>query len=112
MTASCPAERRLRQKQGQSNRGKRTRRKATGLFSRFRRLFYWTFVLAIWGGIAAGGIVVYYGAQMPGATTWAIPDRSPNVKIVSVDGQLVANRGMTGGEAIGLHEMSPYIPRR
>ena len=80
------------------------------MFSRFGRLFYWCFVLAIWGGIAGAGIVVYYGAKMPAATTWSIPDRSPNIKIVSVDGRLLANRGMTGGEAIGLHEMSPYIP--
>ncbi len=75
-----------------------------------RRLFYWCFVLAIWGGIAGAGIVIYYGAKMPAATTWAIPDRAPNIKIVSVDGQLLANRGMSGGEAVGLHEMSPYIP--
>ena len=74
------------------------------------RLFYWCFVLAIWGGIAVAGIVVYYGAKMPAATTWSIPDRAPNIKIVSVDGQLLANRGMSGGEAVGLHEMSPYIP--
>ena len=67
-------------------------------------------MLAIWGGIAAAGIVVYYGARMPSVADWAVPDRPPNVKIVSVDGELVANRGMTGGEAVGLHEMSPYIP--
>src|SRR5690606_28926241 len=42
---------------------------------------------------------------------WAIPDRPPNVKIVAVDGTLIANRGMTGGEAVGLHEMSPFIPQ-
>ena len=68
-------------------------------------------MLAIWGGIAGAGIVVYYGAKMPAATTWSIPDRSPNIKIVSADGRLLANRGMTGGEAVGLHEMSPYIPQ-
>src|SRR5690606_21296789 len=44
------------------------------------------------------------------ATTWAIPDRAPNIKIVSVDGHLLANRGMSGGEAISLREMSPFIP--
>ena len=67
-------------------------------------------MLAIWGGIAAAGIVAYYGARMPSVADWAVPDRPPNVKIVAVDGKLVANRGMTGGEAVGLHEMSPYIP--
>ncbi|MBU2105585.1 MAG: penicillin-binding protein [Alphaproteobacteria bacterium] len=86
-------------------------RRKSGMFGRLGKLFYWTFVLAIWGGIAAAGVVVYYGAKMPAATTWSIPDRSPNIKIVSVDGRLLANRGMTGGEAVGLHEMSPYIPQ-
>ncbi|MBD0413672.1 transglycosylase domain-containing protein [Oryzicola mucosus] len=86
-------------------------RKRRGTFGIFGKLFYWCFVLAIWAGIAGAGLVVYYGAQMPSATTWSIPDRSPNIKIVSVDGDLLANRGMTGGEAVGLHEMSPYIPQ-
>ncbi|MCA0277789.1 MAG: penicillin-binding protein [Proteobacteria bacterium] len=89
----------------------RARKPRRGLFGILGRMVYWCFVLAIWGGIAAAGIVIYYGAQMPSATTWAIPDRSPNIKIVGVDGRLVANRGMTGGEAVGLHEMSPYIPQ-
>jgi penicillin-binding protein 1A len=75
------------------------------------RLVYWCFVLAIWAGIGVAGLVVYYGAQMPSVADWTVPDRPPNVKIVSVDGDLVANRGMTGGESVGLHEMSPYIPQ-
>lgn len=91
------------------HRGKPAR--SRGLFGGLGRIFYWGFVLALWAGIATAGIVIYYGAQMPSATTWAIPDRPPNVKIVSVDGTLLANRGMTGGEAVGLHEMSPYIPQ-
>lgn len=74
-------------------------------------LFYWSFILCIWGGIGVAGIVAYYGAQMPSAATWEIPDRPPNVKIVSVTGELVANRGATGGAAVGLHDMSPYIPQ-
>ncbi|ESX94309.1 transglycosylase domain-containing protein [Mesorhizobium sp. LNJC403B00] len=92
-----------------SSRGKRGKPRR-GLFGVMARMFYWCFVLCIWGGIAVAGIVVYYGAKMPAATTWSIPDRAPNIKIVSVDGQLLANRGMSGGEAVGLHEMSPYIP--
>ncbi|MER9424100.1 penicillin-binding protein [Mesorhizobium sp. M0317] len=92
-----------------SSRGKRGKPRR-GLFGVMARMFYWCFVLCIWGGIAVAGIVVYYGAKMPAATTWSIPNRAPNIKIVSVDGQLLANRGMSGGEAVGLHEMSPYIP--
>ncbi|TIS58696.1 MAG: penicillin-binding protein, partial [Mesorhizobium sp.] len=92
------------------SRGRGRDRSRRGLFSIFGRLLYWCFVLCIWGGIAVAGVVVYYGAKMPAATTWSIPDRAPNIKIVSVDGQLIANRGMSGGEAVGLDEMSPYIP--
>jgi len=92
-----------------SRRSSRSRRGGFGGF--LRGLVYWSIVLALWGGIAAAGLIAYYGAQMPSLTTWAIPDRPPNVKIVAVDGTLIANRGMTGGEAIGLHEMSPFIPQ-
>jgi penicillin-binding protein 1A len=74
------------------------------------RLVYWCLVLCLWCGIALAGLVAYYGAQMPSVADWSIPDRPPNVKIVAVDGAQIANRGMTGGEAIGLHEMSPFIP--
>ncbi len=90
-----------------ARRSSRTRRGGRGL----TRFVYWCLVLAIWCGIGTTGVVAYYGAQMPSAITWSIPDRPPNVRIVSADGQLVANRGLTGGEAVGLHEMSPYIPQ-
>src|SRR5690606_20332273 len=83
----------------------------SGLFGLLHGLVYWSLVLALWAGIAGIGLAAYYGAQMPSATTWAIPDRPPNVKILAADGRLIANRGMTGGEAVSLHEMSPYIPQ-
>ncbi len=82
----------------------------SGLFGFVRGAVYWSLVLALWCGIAGVGVVAYYGAKMPAATSWEIPDRPPNVKMVSADNKLIANRGMTGGEAVGLHEMSPFIP--
>ena len=86
-------------------------RRGGGFFGFIRGALYWSLILAIWGGIGIAGLVAFYGARMPSATTWEVPARPPNVKIVSVDGKLIANRGMTGGEAIGLHEMSAYIPQ-
>jgi penicillin-binding protein 1A len=88
-----------------------TRRQGGGLFSPLKRLVYWCFVLGIWAGIAVGGLVLYYGAKMPAASTWSIPDRPANMKITAVDGSVVANRGSTGGEALALEEMSPYLPQ-
>ena len=93
------------------NKRSRRARRAPGLVGLLTRLAYWCIVLGIWGAIAGAGLVAYYGAKMPALATWTVPDRAPNIKIVSVDGRLLANRGMTGGEAVGLHEMSPYIPQ-
>ncbi len=85
-------------------------RESGGLFGFIRRVVYWCIVLGIWAGIGVAGLVFYYGSRMPSASTWAIPDRPPNVKITAVDGSVMANRGTTGGEALALEDMSPYIP--
>jgi len=82
-----------------------------GFFAPLRRLIYWCVVLGIWSAIGVGGLVLYYGAKMPAASSWAIPDRPPNMKITAIDGSVVANRGTTGGEALALEEMSPYLPQ-
>lgn len=95
---------------GKKSRGGGGNKGRGGFVGLFRSLCYWCFVLAIWGGIGIAGIVAYYGARMPSASTWAVPDRSPNVKIVSVSNTVMANRGATGGEALLLGDMSPYIP--
>ncbi|MCF3640503.1 penicillin-binding protein [Rhizobium sp. TRM95111] len=92
---------------------KRTARRRTsgGLLGIVRRLAYWCIVLGIWGAMGVGALVLYYGARMPSATTWAVPERPPNVKILAAGGEAIANRGATGGEALSLENMSPYIPQ-
>lgn len=105
--------RRVRKPKGRGRRRRGSGRGSvgTGLLSIAGRLTYWSLVLVLWCAIAGAGMIAWYGAQMPSATSWSIPDRPPNVKIVSVDGKLIANRGVTGGEAIGLNQMSPYLPQ-
>lgn len=98
-------------KSAQKSSARNKKKSKRGLFSIIRRLFYWGIVLSIWGGIALVGIVGYYAAQMPSASSWTIPERPPNLKIVAADGSLLANRGATGGEALTLEEMSPYLPQ-
>jgi penicillin-binding protein 1A len=67
-------------------------------------------VLGVWGFIGVAGIVGYYAVKLPQSTQWSVPDRPPNAKILAVNGELIANRGITGGEAVRLDEMSPYLP--
>ena len=77
----------------------------------FGGLIYWTLVLGLWGAIGAGGIFVYYGSQLPPIDQLAIPKRPPNIAILAADGELLANRGDTGGAAVRLSELPPYLPK-
>ncbi len=95
-----------------SSRSKKGRTRETGKSHGFIfRLVKWCFVLAIWGAIAVAGYVGYVALRMPQASTWDIPQRPPNVRIIDRNGFLIANRGTTGGEALSLKEMSPWIPK-
>ncbi|MGN6548935.1 MAG: PBP1A family penicillin-binding protein, partial [Pararhizobium sp.] len=96
---------------GGSGSGRGARRPRLGVLGWARRGFYWCLVLGIWGFIGVGGIVAYYAAQMPSASTWAIPARAPNVEIVSVSGEEMASRGASTAAAVPLDEMSPYMPK-
>ena len=101
---------------GKPQRGKakpakgKARRKRSRSGGFLMRLFYWVFILAVWGGIAAAGVVVYFAAQLPSSDTWAVPDRPPNIRILAADGQLISNRGKTGGEAVSIRELPYYVP--
>ncbi len=74
------------------------------------KLFSWLFILGIWGVLAAGAVVLYYGVQLPSADSWKVPERAANIRIVAADGQLISNRGKSGGEAVSLHELPYYVP--
>jgi penicillin-binding protein 1A len=74
-------------------------------------LIYWGMVLCLWGGIGAAGVAFYYGAQLPPIDQLAIPKRPPNIAILAADGELLANRGDTGGAAIRLADLPPYLPK-
>lgn len=96
---------------GPSSRKKSTRSRGGSWLSWLvRRSIYWGCVMGIWAGIAIVGVVGYYAAFLPPTSEWKVPQRPPNVKIVSASGELIANRGDTGGEAVRLEQLPPYLP--
>ncbi len=74
-------------------------------------IVYWMFVAAIWGGIGFTGLVVYYASELPPIDQLAVPKRPPNIAILGDNGALLANRGDTGGAAVRLSELPPYLPK-
>lgn len=74
-------------------------------------LLYWSLVLALWGGIGGVGLVAYHAAQLPPIDKLAVPKRPPNIAILAADGELLANRGDTGGAAVRLKDLPPYLPK-
>src|SRR5271166_3414760 len=88
---------------GKSRRG--PRRSALG------SLLYWPIVVGVWGMIALAGLVAYNASQLPPIDQLAVPKRPPNIAILADDGSLLANRGDTGGPAVRLIDLPPYLPK-
>ena len=74
-------------------------------------LVYWGVVLSVWGAIFLAGLFAYYASQLPPIDQLAVPKRPPNIAILSDDGSLIANRGDTGGPAVRLIDLPPYLPK-
>jgi penicillin-binding protein 1A len=86
-------------------RQRRRRPSILGLLAR------WTLVLGIWAVIGASVVVAYYAAKLPPIDKLSVPKRPPNIAIMSADGQLLANRGDTGGAAMKIGDLPPYLPK-
>ena len=69
------------------------------------------FVLGVWGFVGVAGLFAYYASQLPPIDQLAVPKRPPNIAILADDGSLIANRGDTGGAAVHLSELPPYLPK-
>ncbi|MCX7900435.1 MAG: transglycosylase domain-containing protein, partial [Methylocystis sp.] len=74
-------------------------------------LIYWFFTLGLWGAIGVGVLVAYYGAQLPPIDQLSVPKRPPNIAIMDVHGDLIANRGDTGGAALRIADLPLYLPK-
>jgi penicillin-binding protein 1A len=79
--------------------------------SMLARLIYWAVVVALWGVIAAVGLVVWVGAHLPPIQSLEVPKRPPSIQIVGVDGSVVATRGEMGGAAVWVKDLPAYLPQ-
>ncbi|WP_448954028.1 transglycosylase domain-containing protein [Labrys neptuniae] len=92
---------------GSSGGGRKPKRRRSMLY----RLTYWSFVLCMWGLLGVGGVVAWYAANLPPIQNLEVPQRPPNVKIVSADGTVLANQGEMGGAAVAIKDLPKYVPQ-
>ena len=74
-------------------------------------LAYYAAVCGVWCVIGLGALIAWHAGQLPPIDQLAVPKRPPNIAILADDGALLANRGDTGGPAIHLTDLPPYLPQ-
>ncbi len=100
-----PADRPPARRKAEKKRPRKRRRSFLGM------LVYWSFVLGVWAFVALGGLFAYYASQLPPIDELAVPKRPPDIQILGLDGSVLADRGDTGGAAVRLGDLPPYLPK-
>jgi penicillin-binding protein 1A len=98
-------------KNASSRSASRSSRAGSSRRSWLGRIVYWGVVLSVWGVISMVALVAYYASQLPPIDQLAVPKRPPNIAVLADDGSLIANRGDTGGPAVRLIDLPPYLPK-
>jgi penicillin-binding protein 1A len=75
------------------------------------RFFYWMFVLALWGGFAASGLIAWQFTKLPPIQTLVVPKRPPTITIVGLDNKVIATRGEMAGKEMPLSALPKYLPQ-
>lgn len=70
-----------------------------------------TALLAIWGGVALTGLVVWFGYDLPDIQRLQATTRKPGISIVTQDGALIATYGDIYGSAVAGKDLPRYIPQ-
>lgn len=75
----------------------------------FLRVFRLVFIVAVWGSLFLGGIVLWYARELPDITKAPQFERQPSITILDVRGRQVAIYGNIKGEALGIDDFPPDL---
>ena len=89
---------------------KRTRTRRSRKIT-FGRVIYWGAVASLWLVIAGFAGAVWIGAYLPPIQSLEVPKRPPSIKIVDLNGRLLATRGEMGGSAVPLKDLPRHVPQ-
>ena len=74
------------------------------------RLAYGGAVLMLWGAIAFGGLLFWYGLNLPDTSGLYNVKHTPSVSIVAANGEVLSHRGDLMGGYASLRDLPPYVP--
>jgi penicillin-binding protein 1A len=74
------------------------------------RLLSWTLILTIWGGLAAGGLMLWFARDLPRPIDALDTDRRPSLTLEDTSGQTFATYGDVVGEPLRLSDMPRWLP--
>jgi len=78
-------------------------------FSNFELVLKWSIVVIVGIILFLAVVVIYYSTDLPSTAKLEENNRIPDIKIVNLDGQLVANYGEAHGATLQYQDFSPYL---
>ena len=69
----------------------------------------WSLILAIWGGVALGGIVAWYAWDLPDIDKLDTPTRKASITLTDSGGREIATYGDIYGEPLRLADVPPHL---
>ena len=74
------------------------------------RIFYWIMVLAVWGVIAAMGVIVWYSYDLPSVDKLSVIQRKPTLTLLDYKGRQIARLGDVYGEPVQVSQLPAHFP--
>ena len=74
------------------------------------RLFRFTVLLVVWGGLILGGALLFFIWDLPRPEEALVATRRPSVTLEATDGRLLSTSGDLYGERVRLADLPAYVP--
>ncbi|MBY0338951.1 MAG: PBP1A family penicillin-binding protein [Acetobacteraceae bacterium] len=74
------------------------------------RLAKFALILAIWGALAAGAVLLWFVHDLPRPSIALEQTRRPSVTLQTTEGHLLATQGDLFGEVLRLRDLPPHLP--
>lgn len=73
------------------------------------RIAKWSLILGIWGSVALGGVIAWYGWDLPNIGDLETPVRRPSITLTAADGGTLAQRGDIFAGRVAFEEVPPML---